>query len=174
MKNILKKLLCFLLVLVFAFGCFAENMTEDEVLCEDGVAITADLIVEYGCDYYLKDEVALYLYAFCELPPNYITKNEAMDLGWVSNRGNLWDVFEGGCIGGDRFGNYERILPTKKGRTYYECDVNYEGGYRDVYRIVFSTDGLIYSTEDHYETFELLYEGWFNPLLTYKPYKGDK
>ena len=45
----------------------------------------------------------------------------------------------------------------KDGRKYYECDIDYEGGFRGAKRIVFSNDGLIYYTEDHYESFELLY-----------------
>lgn len=60
-------------------------------------------------------------------------------------------------IGGNKFGNREGLLPKEKGRTYYECDVNYESGYRGEERIVYSNDGLIYYTGDHYESFELLY-----------------
>ena len=162
----MKRLLAFLLTLFLLLSafplCAEENDTaQGEILVEDGIALTDEVIVEYGENYYLKDEVALYLYAFGELPPNYITKNEAMELGWDSRKGNLWDVAPGACIGGDRFGNYEGLLPKQRGRQYYECDVNYEGGYRDQYRLIFSNDGLIYYTEDHYETFELLYEGWY-------------
>lgn len=113
--------------------------------------------VVYGEAYNTKDEVAAYLHQFGELPPNYITKNEAKDKGWDSSKGNLWDVAYGMSIGGDKFGNYEKLLPTAKGRQYYECDIDYEGGYRGANRIIFSNDGLIYYTEDHYETFELLY-----------------
>lgn len=60
-------------------------------------------------------------------------------------------------IGGERFGNYEGSLPEKSGRRYYECDVDYSGGYRGAERIIYSSDGLIYYTEDHYRTFERLY-----------------
>lgn len=60
-------------------------------------------------------------------------------------------------IGGDRFGNREGLLPTAKGRKYYECDIDFDGTYRGAKRIVYSNDGLIYYTEDHYESFELLY-----------------
>ncbi len=107
--------------------------------------------------YYYVEEVALYIATYGHLPSNYITKDEAQELGWVSSKGNLWKVAPGMCIGGDRFGNYEGQLPTKKGRRYTECDVNYEGGYRQTDRIIFSNDGLVYYTEDHYETFTLLY-----------------
>lgn len=113
-------------------------------------------IVEDG-EYYSKDDVAEYLYLYEHLPDNYITKNEAKKLGWNSSRGNLWDVAPGKVIGGDSFGNREGLLPEEKGRKYYECDVNYEGGYRGSDRIIYSNDGLIYFTEDHYNTFDLLY-----------------
>ena len=116
-----------------------------------------EFTVTEGEYYYSKDDVALYLHLYEELPPNYLTKQEAEELGWRSDKGNLWDVAPGMCIGGNKFGNYEGILPNKNGRKYYECDVNYEGGYRDAQRIIFSNDGLIYYTDDHYNSFEQLY-----------------
>ena len=132
-----------------------------EVLVEGDVAITEDIVVEYGYDYYSTEEVALYLHAFWELPPNFITKDEAYNMGWDSREGNLWDVAYGFAIGGDRFGNREGLLPDDGERQWYECDVNYEGGYRGGERICFSSDGLIYYTGDHYESFEMIYEGWY-------------
>lgn len=111
---------------------------------EDGIYSTPDL-------------VAAYIHTFHKLPSNFITKNEASKLGWNSKEGNLWDVTDEMSIGGDRFGNYEKLLPDKKGRTWYECDVNYNGGYRGGERIVYSDDGLIYYTDDHYESFTQLY-----------------
>ena len=105
-----------------------------------------------------KDHVAAYLLTFEELPENYLTKKEAQALGWISSKGNLWDVAPGMSIGGDRFGNYEGILPKKNGRQYYECDIDFDGTYRNGKRIVFSNDGLIFYTEDHYETFEEITE----------------
>ena len=63
----------------------------------------------------------------------------------------------GMSIGGDYFGNYEGLLPEANGRDYYECDIDFDGTYRNSKRIVFSNDGLIYYTEDHYESFELLH-----------------
>lgn len=107
--------------------------------------------------YSSKEEVALYIHTFGHLPENYITKNEARDLGWDNKKGNLDEVAPGMSIGGDKFGNYEGLLPDAKGRKYYECDIDYEGGYRGAKRIIFSNDGLIYYTEDHYSSFELLY-----------------
>lgn len=108
-------------------------------------------------EYSTKDEVAEYIHLFEHLPSNYITKDEAKKLGWQSNKGNLWDVAPGKSIGGDRFGNREGSLPEAKNRKYFECDINYEGGFRGSDRIIYSNDGLIYYTEDHYESFDLLY-----------------
>ncbi len=113
--------------------------------------------VERNGTYTSKEHVAAYINSFGYLPSNYITKAEARRLGWVSSKGNLNKVAPGKSIGGDRFGNYEEILPVKRGRQYYECDIDYRGGRRNAKRIVFSSDGLIYYTEDHYNTFELLY-----------------
>ncbi len=107
--------------------------------------------------YTSKEEVAAYLNQYGRLPSNFITKKEAKKLGWVSQEGNLGEVAPGKSIGGDYFGNYEGLLPEEDDRDYYECDINSDGGYRGAERIVFSNDGLIYYTGDHYETFELLY-----------------
>lgn len=107
--------------------------------------------------YTSKDQVALYLHTYGHLPDNYMTKKEAEALGWDSRQGNLWEVAPGMSIGGSRFGNYEGLLPDKKGRKYFECDIDYEGGYRGAKRIIYSNDGLIFYTEDHYKTFDQLY-----------------
>lgn len=109
--------------------------------------------VEYGEDYNSRDEVAAYIAAYGELPPNYITKNEAYDLGWKDEYSTVAQAAPGMSIGGDKFGNYEGILPKKKGRQYYECDIDYKKGNRNAKRIVFSNDGLIFYTDDHYESF---------------------
>ena len=110
-------------------------------------------VVEDG-EYSDKEHVAAYLREFGKLPSNYITKKEAQALGWVSSKGNLWQVAPGKSIGGDHFGNYEGQLPTAKGRKYTECDIDFDGKYRNSKRIIFSNDGLIFYTEDHYSTFE--------------------
>ena len=107
--------------------------------------------------YTSKEEVAEYIALYGRLPDNFITKKEAKALGWVSSEGNLREVAPGKSIGGDYFGNFEGNLPEKEGREYHECDIDSDGGYRGAKRIVYSNDGLIYYTEDHYETFELLY-----------------
>ena len=112
------------------------------------------LLDESG-SYYQKDEVALYIHQYGKLPGNYITKREAEDLGWSG--GSVESYAPGKVIGGSKFGNYEGLLPKKKGRQYYECDIDTLKKKRGAKRIVFSNDGLIYYTEDHYESFELLY-----------------
>lgn len=113
-------------------------------------------ILEEGT-YTSKEEVAEYIAVYGHLPDNFITKKEAKALGWVSSEGNLAQAAPGKSIGGDYFGNFEGILPEKEGREYHECDIDSDGGYRGAKRIVYSNDGLVYYTEDHYETFELLY-----------------
>lgn len=121
----------------------AEAAAETPAIDEDGVYTT-------------KDDVALYLHTYGHLPSNFITKKEAEKLGWSG--GSLEPYAPGKCIGGSHFGNYEGILPEKDGRSYTECDIDTLGAdKRGAKRIVFSNDGLIYYTEDHYETFELLY-----------------
>lgn len=102
---------------------------------------------------YRAEEVAAYLREHGELPDGYLTKSEAYELGWKPEEGNLWEVAPGMSIGGDTFGNRERKLPRQKGRRYFEADVNYEGGTRGAKRVVYSNDGLIYYTDDHYESF---------------------
>ena len=115
----------------------------EQAVSEDGV-------------YDSKEEVALYLHLYGHLPANYITKKEAEALGWSG--GELEPYAPGKCIGGSRFGNYEGLLPDVKGRTWTECDVDTLGAKsRGAKRLVFSNDGLIYYTEDHYEHFDLLY-----------------
>lgn len=106
--------------------------------------------------YSSKDDVARYIHIYGHLPSNFITKKDAEKLGWQG--GSLEPYAPGKCIGGSHFGNYEGLLPEKEGRTYTECDIDTLGAdRRGARRIVFSNDGLIYYTEDHYESFELLY-----------------
>lgn len=108
--------------------------------------------------YTTKEDVALYIHTYGHLPDNFITKREAQDLGWPG--GDLEPYAPGMCIGGSRFGNYEGLLPEADGRIYTECDIDTLGAKsRGAKRIVFSNDGLIYYTGDHYESFELLYGG---------------
>ena len=117
----------------------------------------ASFAIDEDGTYNSKDDVALYLYTYDHLPDNFITKKEARALGWTG--GSLEEYAPGKSIGGDYFGNYEGQLPKKKGREYHECDIDTLGRRnRGARRIIYSTDGLIYYTGDHYETFVLLYD----------------
>src|SRR5699024_9420732 len=124
---------------------------------EENVDKNLEVQIDEDGYYTSKEDVSLYIHTYNKLPKNYITKKEAKNLGWESREGNLWDVTDKKSIGGDKFGNREGKLPEKEGRQYYECDINYEGGHRGAERLVYSNDGLIYYTEDHYDSFTLLY-----------------
>ena len=107
--------------------------------------------------YSSKEEVALYIHLYGHLPGNYVTKRQAQDKGWSGGSVERY-TGEGTAIGGSRFGNYEGLLPEAEGRSYQECDIDTVGASsRGAKRIVYSNDGLIYYTGDHYESFELLY-----------------
>ncbi|MFA1822841.1 ribonuclease domain-containing protein [Virgibacillus oceani] len=148
--------LAFLLAAILFTGCTAEGPVVEQENENKEESIQDGEIDEDGY-YTAKEEVAIYIHNFAELPANYITKEAAYDLGWEPSEGNLWEVTDQKSIGGDRFGNREGNLPDEEGRQYYEADINYEGGYRRPERIVYSNDGLIYYTADHYDTFTLLY-----------------
>jgi guanyl-specific ribonuclease Sa len=131
------------------------DQPEDVTTQQPDITQETETIDEYGT-YTSKEDVALYIHTYRKLPPNFITKNEARDLGWQG--GGLEDYAPGKCIGGDYFGNFEGLLPEKDGREYTECDIDTLGkSSRGAKRIVFSNDGLIYYTDDHYESFTLLY-----------------
>lgn len=98
-------------------------------------------------------EIADYFFEHGELPDTFLTKKEAQAMGWDSYRNYVSDVAPGMSIGGDYFGNYEKKLPVVKGRKYYEADCFYQGGKRNQYRIIYSSDGHVWYTGDHYETF---------------------
>ena len=135
-------------------GIPAETwISETEAPTESIPEETQLWIDPYG-SYTSKEDVALYIHLYNDLPLNFMTKKQARDLGWEG--GSLEPVASGMCIGGDHFGNYEGLLPED--REYTECDIDTLGkSSRGAKRIVFSDDGLIYYTEDHYESFELLY-----------------
>ncbi len=136
----------------------AEQTTQPESAPNQGESVAGEQTAkpdEHGA-YTKKDDVLAYLIAYERLPENFITKDEARKLGWSG--GGLDDYAYGMCIGGDRFGNREGLLPEKSGRSYTECDVDtLHKSARGAKRIVFSNDGLIYYTGDHYESFTLLY-----------------
>lgn len=117
---------------------------------------TNETVVEDG-EYSGKEEVASYIHLYGHLPGNYVSKTKARQAGWDSSKGNLWDVLPGKSIGGSEFYNDEDKLPDAPKRRWTECDIDYQGGHRNAKRIVFSNDGMIYYTDDHYKSFERLY-----------------
>ena len=162
-----KQLIEFIVVLVVVLGVAllsrgrwatplldAETSSGAEELQQDTSEVSK---IDKEGSYTDKNNVALYIHTYGHLPSNYITKEEAEKLGWNSKEGNLFEVAPGKSIGGSHFGNYDETLPEAEGRKYKECDIDYKGGHRNAKRIIFSNDGLIFYTDDHYENFEQLY-----------------
>ncbi len=156
-KRIIKPFVTILSVILLTLAVFSScTYTAQPVQREDVSKTTKSQAIDKNGSYTSKDDVALYIHTYGELPKNFISKKQAERLGW--DGGSLEPYAPGKSIGGSYFGNYEGKLPKKKGRTYYECDIDTKGKRsRGPKRIVYSTDGLIYYTPDHYETFELLY-----------------
>ena len=172
----MKKFLSILLIALMAFsafsGCTAQDVADIVELSYDIVQIVEEVassdsdtkspapdssaqLDENGV-YTSAEDVALYIHTFGKRPSNFVTKNQAREAGW--NGGSLEPYLPGMCIGGDYFGNKEGILPKAGGRKWTECDIDTLGAdSRGAKRIVFSNDGLIYYTDDHYESFTLLY-----------------
>jgi len=153
----MKKIITILLVFSLLFGISGCGLMESPQYNAgiDHGESTSSTIEENGW-YYSAEDVSLYLYTYGELPENFITKSEARKLGWEG--GSVETVAPGYAIGGDRFGNREGFLPEADDRTYYECDIDTCGKTsRGAKRIVYSDDGLIFYTEDHYESFVMLY-----------------
>ena len=160
-------LLMMILALVFVLFFFNNGSVKDVVEPENLLWATEtsttmettpadEAVIDPDGVYTTKEDVALYIHTYGQLPSNFMTKDEAEALGWEG--GGLDDYAEGMCIGGDYFGNYEGLLPEAEGREYTECDIDtLHADSRGPKRIVFSNDGLIYYTGDHYESFELLY-----------------
>ena len=143
-----KRILTGLLALILSVGLGAAAAKTQTI----EIDATDYPVTENGA-YTSMQEVAVYLTQFGHLPDNFITKKQAQALGWDSRAGNLDEVAPGKSIGGDYFGNYEGNVPDAAGRKWTECDIDADGGYRNGKRIVFSNDGLIYYSEDHYESF---------------------
>ena len=109
--------------------------------------------IDENGSYTTKEDVALYIHTYGKLPPNFITKKQAEKLGWSG--GSLEPYAPGKCIGGNRFGNYEKLLPDGN---YKECDIDTLGKKsRGAKRLIYSDDGRIYYTGDHYKSFTQLY-----------------
>ena len=169
-----KKIMAFaaamLLVLSVVLGCGSKQQAPardaappartTQASQSKGTAVTTKegtkVTVVQGTAYTDKDHVAAYIHVFKGLPPNYITKDQARKLGWKSE-GTLDKVAPGKSIGGDRFGNYEKVLPDKAGRTWTECDIGYVQGHRNEKRICFPNDGLVYYSGSHYRDFVQLF-----------------
>ena len=134
----------------------SSSSTESSSATSSAESSTESAVIDENESYTSKDDVALYIHVYGHLPSNFITKKDAEKLGWSG--GSLEPYAPGKCIGGDRFGNYEGLLPKKTGRSYTECDIDTLGKKsRGAKRIVFSNDGLIYYTDDHYASFTMLY-----------------
>ncbi len=149
--------LCIMLfMLVFALagcGTTQDQAADQQTVQQEVQDDTQQPAIDEDGSYTSKEDVALYLHTYGKLPSNFMTKKEAKQLGWEG--GSLEDYAPGKCIGGDRFGNYEGVLPDG---SYKECDIGTLGkSSRGAKRIVYSDDGRIYYTDDHYETFEQLY-----------------
>lgn len=154
-QNGMKKIVSLFLTLLLIGSLTACGNIPVPLPDDRPVADATESLPEDGV-YTTKDDVALYIHLYGHLPDNFITKNEAQDLGWSG--GSLEPYAPGKSIGGSHFGNYEGLLPEADGRSYTECDINTMGAdSRGAERIVFSNDGLIYYTNDHYESFTLLY-----------------
>jgi guanyl-specific ribonuclease Sa len=146
-----------ILALLLALGTWACSTPSAAPQDAQATSSAVTVQVEHGSSYTSKEEVGAYLHEYGELPPNFISKTKAKKAGWVPSEGNLDEVCPGMSIGGSVFYNDDGKLPDAEGRTWHECDIDYHGGMRGPERIVWSTDGLIYYTPDHYETFEQLY-----------------
>lgn len=155
-RNIFRSALSLVLVAALALGMSACSSSASQTGGGSSSDVSASGVAEDGT-YTSKDEVALYIHTYGHLPSNFISKTKAKKAGWVSSEGNLDEVCPGKSIGGSTFYNDDGLLPEADGRTWKECDINYTGGFRGSERIVFSNDGLIYYTNDHYQTFEQLY-----------------
>lgn len=166
----MKKLLALLLALVMTvsfYGCDKTPADPDQTKDDSQIQQvenqeqdsqtdpgTSNTINEYGW-YYSAEDVMEYINTYGELPDNYITKEEAQTMGWEG--GSIEEYLPGFAIGGDCFANREGYLPDETGRIWYECDIDtLDADSRGAKRLVYSNDGLIYYTEDHYETFILL------------------
>lgn len=168
MNRVFRRLLAALLVMLMAIACFAPMAVAQEdwrSLLRDVFGLSDDGSYdnwsddEYASEAPITDPQGIvnYIEAYGWLPDNFITKAEAREKGWDSSSNYVGEAAPDMSIGGDKFGNYEGLLPSKKGRTWYECDANYAGRKRGADRVLFSSDGLYYFTSDHYETFTQMF-----------------
>ncbi|MGG4677222.1 ribonuclease domain-containing protein [Providencia huashanensis] len=101
-----------------------------------------------------QDNVVSFMEKYQKLPAFYMTKKQAREAGWNAKKGNLCEVLPGRAIGGDRFSNREKRLPIAQERQWFEADINYHCGHRGADRLLYSSDGMIFITQDHYKSFK--------------------
>lgn len=156
----MKKLLSLLLILAMLFslsGCLSPVPPDSTPPATTTQPAAPTSPIDEDGHYNAKEDVALYIHTYGHLPRNYVTKSQAKALG-CTDLSRVQHYWEDGAIGGDVFRNREGLLPNKSGRTYYECDIDtWDRNARGAKRIVFSSDGLVYYTDDHYRSFTLLY-----------------
>ncbi len=97
-----------------------------------------------GADYYLI--------RYGKLPDYYIDINNLRELGWKDGKSPS-KYAPGKMLTRGRYFNDNKHLPDAPGRLWFECDINYYEGRRNQHRILYSNDGLMFVTYDHYETF---------------------
>lgn len=171
MFSLLAALVCSFLLATSLFGCSSASTSAGGTSISSPTAsasqaaqvddaasgVPASVSVTESGSYTSKDEVALYIHTYGHLPANYISKTKARAAGWKSSAGNLNEVLPGKSIGGSTYHNDDGALPAAKNRTWTECDIDYAGGYRGEKRIIFSNDGLVYYTGNHYQTFQRIF-----------------
>ena len=87
-----------------------------------------------------------------ELPKYYASYEYALSKGW---RPRKWpsNFIPNQMITRGQYFNDDGHLPSAPGRVWFEADINYKLGKRNSQRVLWSNDGLIFVTYDHYETF---------------------
>ncbi len=88
-----------------------------------------------------------------KLPEYYISRMDAKKLRRNPKNNYLDDSASGYMLYGGQYFNRNGHLPEKQGRIWYEADIDYMSGKRNSKRILFSNDGLMFITYDHYQTF---------------------
>lgn len=99
---------------------------------------------QYGADYWMK--------YIASLPDYYITRDELLSLGWKKGKSPA-KFAPGKMLTKGIYKNQDHHLPQIPGRIWYEADINYYSGRRNRHRLLWSNDGLLFVTYDHYETF---------------------
>ncbi len=97
-----------------------------------------------GADYWMK--------YIADLPDYYITRDELLSLGWEKGKSPA-KFAPGKMVTMGIYRNDDNRLPQISGRVWYEADINYYSGRRNGHRLLWSNDGLLFVTYNHYETF---------------------